>query len=95
MNNTERKEIRKIAEEKVSGEISSYLLDLQELIQAYANNEQEKIDNLPESLQYGEKADRMRDYVEALEEACGEIDNLISGIDDVAEILVNVADDNI
>ena len=95
MNNTERKELRKIAEERVSGEISSYLLDLQELIQAYADNEQDKIDNLPDSLQYGEKADRMRDYIDALEEACSEIDNLISSIDDLAEILVNVADDNI
>ena len=95
MNNKERKELRTIADEMVSGTISAYLLDLQERIQEYADSEQEKIDNLPENLQYGEKAERMREYVDALESICSDIDNLISEVDDVATAIHDVADDNV
>ena len=95
MNNKERKELRTIADEMVSGTISAYLLDLQERIQEFADSEQEKIDNLPENLQYGEKAERMREYVDALESICSDIDNLISEVDDVATAIHDVADDNV
>lgn len=95
MNNKERKELRKIADEVVSGTISAYLLDLQERIQECADSEQEKVDNLPENLQYGERAERMREYIDALEEVCYEIDNIISSVNDLAESINNIADDNV
>ena len=55
MNNNERKELRKIAD-KLSDAVSAMLMDIQEVVQGFADNEQEKIDNMPENLQYGERA---------------------------------------
>lgn len=95
MNNKERNELRKIVDEMVSGTISANLLDLQEKVQEFADNEQDKIDGFPENLQYSERAERMREYVDALENICSDIDSLLSEVDEVANAINDVADDNI
>ena len=94
MNNNERKKLRKIAD-KLSDAVSAMLMDIQEVVQGFADNEQEKIDNMPENLQYGERAERMREYVDALEGVCYDIDNMIIEIDDVATSINDIADDSI
>ena len=94
MNNKERKELRKIAEE-FNGSISALLLDLQEKIQEFADNEQEKMNNMPEGLQYSERYDRMQEYVEALEGVCSDIDSVMSEFDSLIESIDDISYDNI
>lgn len=45
--------------------------------------EQEAYDNLPESIQYGEKGQEMGDYLEMIEEAAGYLDDANSVIEQI------------
>ena len=94
MNNKERKELRQIAD-KFNDSISALLLDLQEQIQGFADNEQEKMDNMPEGLQYSERYDRMQEYVDSLEGVCSDIDSVMSEFDSIIESINDISYDNI
>jgi len=50
-------------------EVYQKLQDLQEEIDAICAEEQDAFDNLPESLQYSERADAMQDAIDSLEYA--------------------------
>lgn len=47
------------------------------------DEEQEAHDNLPESIQYGEKGQQMEEYIDMLDEAYGQCDDLMSIIDEI------------
>ena len=73
MNDSRRKAIRKAIDtylEKVSAakeELTEALTDIREA-------EEESYDNLPESLQYGERGDAMQDAINALDDVISELD---------------------
>lgn len=61
-------------------ELKDKLLDLQTEIEAIKNEEQEAYDNLPESLQEGDKGTKMSDAIDNL-------DSAYSSFEEVAESL--------
>lgn len=73
MNDSRRKAIKKAIDsylEKVSAakeELAEALTDIREA-------EEESYDNLPESLQYGERGDAMQDAINALDDVISELD---------------------
>lgn len=68
---------------KQLAEASALLAQVQEIIESVKDDEQEAHDNLPDSIQYGEKGQQMEEYINALDEAYGQCDDLISIIDDI------------
>jgi hypothetical protein len=53
---------------------------LKEQLESIRDDEQEAFDNLPESLQGGERGDAMTEWVDAIEEAISGLDTLIEKI---------------
>ena len=68
---------------KQLAEASALLAQVQEIIESVKDDEQEAHDNLPDSIQYGEKGQQMEEYINALDEAYGQCDDLVSIIDDI------------
>ncbi len=55
----------------------------QSILEEVKNDEQEAHDNLPESIQYGEKGEEMEGYIEMLDEAYGYLDDANSVIEQI------------
>ena len=68
---------------KQLAEASALISKAQEIIESVKDEEQEAHDNLPDSFQYGEKGQQMEEYIDALDEAYGQCDDLVSIIDDI------------
>lgn len=68
---------------KQLAEASALISKVQEIIESVKDEEQEAHDNLPDSFQYGEKGQQMEEYIDALDEAYGQCDDLVSIIDDI------------
>lgn len=68
---------------KQLAEASAMISKAQEIIESVKDEEQEAHDNLPDSFQYGEKGQQMEEYIDALDEAYGQCDDLVSIIDDI------------
>lgn len=64
-------------------EASKLIAKAQEIIEEVKDEEQEAHDNLPESIQYGEKGQQMEEYIDMLDEAYGQCDDLMSIIDEI------------
>jgi hypothetical protein len=67
MNSERRKRLAKICEQ---------LEEIQVEIQAIADEEQECYDNLPESLQYTERGERMSEIVDTLNDAANDMESI-------------------
>ncbi len=76
MNAARRSEIQNIA-----AALNEQLSALQQV----AADEQEYFDNMPESLQQGEKGQKAEEAAQALQEAADELENQISNIEAAAE----------
>lgn len=76
MNKNDRKQIYEWIDKL--DEIKSGIEDMQE-------NEQEKIENLPEGIQFGERGDRMSAAIENLEYAASSIGEAIDYLNDTME----------
>lgn len=74
MNKVRRKELAKASE---------LIAQAQSIIESVKDEEQEAHDNLPESIQYGEKGQQMEEYIDTLDEAYGMCDDLMSMIDEI------------
>lgn len=59
-------------------EASELIAKAQGIIESVKDEEQEAHDNLPESIQYGEKGQQMEEYIDMLDEAYGQCDDLMS-----------------
>ena len=62
-------------------EAQALLVELRQSIDEILSEEQEAFDNLPESLQYGERGTAMQEAIDALESAissCDEVDEYLS-----------------
>lgn len=71
MNNDRRKEIKNIY---------SQLDVINMMIERIKDDEQDYYDNIPENLQGGLRADRSLDYIETLEDAISDIEDVISSL---------------
>ena len=64
-------------------EASELIAKAQGIIECVKDEEQEAHDNLPESIQYGEKGQQMEEYIDMLDEAYRQCDDLMSIIDEI------------
>ena len=55
-------------------DIYGKLIDIQSDHECIRDEEQEAFDNLPESIQYSERGERMEEYISSLEEALDYVD---------------------
>lgn len=76
MNKQRRKDIDKAREEY--GDAMGLFASAKEILETAMEEEQEYVDNMPESLQDGEKGDAARENIDCLEEAIGELDDLLT-----------------
>lgn len=76
MNNTCRKEIDKL---------TAQIEEIKEAIEALRDEEQEAFDNMPESLQDGERGERMQSAVEALEYAADDLQECLDHLSEATE----------
>lgn len=58
------------------------LKDLNSEIEQICEDEEEYFDNMPESIQYGEKGDVSKLAIENLEDACNQIDEAVSALEE-------------
>ena len=63
--------------------ITDKLLELKEELESL--RDEECYDNLPERLQYSERGEAMEENVSDMDEACDELDTVISNLADVIE----------
>lgn len=85
MNNTRRRKIASIMAdvEKLQQQMDSLLERIEEVVE----QEQDALDNLPESLQDSERADAMAFAVENLDEARVEVEGIRENLDNVSGYL--------
>lgn len=76
MNKARRKQL-----EKALGQAE----ELKEAIEILRDEEQEAHDNLPESIQYGERGDSMQEIVDSLDYAVSNLDDAIDNINEALE----------
>lgn len=76
MNNAIRKEIEKITAD---------LEEIKERIEALQEEEQDAFDNLPESIQYGERGDKMQSAIDNLEYAADNIQDCLDNLCEASE----------
>jgi len=85
MNNDRRKEIDRI-KERISSLIAD-LSDIKDSIGAVRDEEQDALDNLPESMQEGERGEKAQAAIDALEEALSGMEDAESGLNDIKDNL--------
>ena len=66
-------------------EIQAELEALKERIECLQQEEQDYFDNMPESLQGGEKGDKAQEHIDAIEYCANTLDDVISGITEIVE----------
>ena len=76
MNNARRKEI-----EKITADLEA----IKERIEALQEEEQDAFDNLPESIQYGERGDKMQSAIDNLEYAADNIQDCLDHLCEASE----------
>lgn len=79
MNNERRKEIAKLAEQL--SEFTGKLDDIKSEIENFAQEEQEKYDNLSEGLQASERGQSYEAAATALQEAVSNVETIISELE--------------
>lgn len=74
MNKIRRKKLAQIVAKL--GAMEDLRTEILEDMETVYNEEQDALDNLPDSLQTGERAEQMRDYIYSLEAAMSALDNV-------------------
>lgn len=77
MNARRRKDINSVIEK---------LDELKSQIEDIMQEEQDALDNLPESLQYGERGERMQSAIDALEYATDSVQEVIDNLNEATEV---------
>ena len=75
MNNLRRREIQNIKDK---------LFELQQLLEALKDQEQESFDNMPENLQEAEKGQYMESAIDNLDDAINSLDDSMGSLDEAA-----------
>jgi flagellar biosynthesis chaperone FliJ len=86
MNNQRRKAIQEVMEQ-LSAPLDT-ITDLKEQLEAIMDEEQEYYDNMPESLQGGEKGDMAQEAIDQISEAVSTLDEICSSIEEVSNFSV-------
>lgn len=86
MNRMRRKELAAIIEKLE--ELDALREEIRERIAAVQEEEQEALDNMPESLQDSEKGQQMQEYIDTMENVTGELD--LIDIEDLADQLSEI-----
>lgn len=73
MNKIRRKELARIVEKLEA--MDALRLEVQEELEAVLDEEQEALDNMPESLQDSEKGQQMQEYIDAMESAMSDLED--------------------
>lgn len=76
MNNARRKEIDKL---------TAQIEEIKEAIEALRDGEQEAFDNMPESLQDGERGEKMQSAIDALEYAADDLQECLDHLSEASE----------
>ena len=76
MNKARRKQLDKVVE---------VLTAQMEELETIKDEEQEAFDNLPESIQYGERGETMEENVDELDSIITDLENVIESINEVIE----------
>ena len=76
MNKARRKQLEKVVE---------VLTAQMEELETIKDEEQEAFDNLPESIQYGERGETMEENVDELDSIITDLENVIDSINEVIE----------
>lgn len=76
MNKSRRKRIEKIAEQ---------LAELQSELESVRDDEQDAFDSMPEGLQYSERGDAIQEFVDDMDDAIGDFENIIETLNDIVE----------
>ena len=63
-------------------DIYDKLIDIQSNLECIRDEEQEAFDNLPESIQYSERGERMEEYISSLEEALDYVGYAVDSLDE-------------
>jgi hypothetical protein len=88
MNKQRRKELAAILSKLE--ELENLRSEIKERLEAVRDEEQEALDNLPESLQESERGEQMQEYIDAMENVTGELDLL--DIEDLADQLRDICE---
>lgn len=67
---------------KAIGDIYDKLIGIQYDLEYIRDEEQEAFDNLPESIQYSERGERMEEYISSLEEALDNVGYAVESLDE-------------
>lgn len=63
-------------------DIYDKLIDIQSDLECIRDEEQEAFDNLPESIQYSERGERMEEYISSLDEALDYVGYAVDSLDE-------------
>ena len=74
MNKIRRKELAGIMAKLET--LDALRLEINEMLESVIDEEQEALDNLPESLQESERGEQMQEYIDAMTDVLDELENL-------------------
>lgn len=74
MNKARRKELAQIVAKLE--ELEALHMEIKKELEAVRDDEQEALDNLPESLQESERGEQMQEYIDAMESALDDLEQL-------------------
>ena len=63
----------------------SLILEAQEIVASVRDEEQEARDNLPENLQYSERAETIEEYISTLDDTESTLDDILSNLTEIIE----------
>ena len=86
MNKIRRKELARITEKLE--QLDALREEIREELAAVLDEEQEDLDNMPDSLQDGEKGQQMQEYIDTMENVTGELD--LMDIEDLVDQLQEI-----
>ena len=90
MNARIRKELVELASKLNS--ITTMIEDLKSDLETYAEEEQDKYDNMPESLQYSERGEAMQEAADALNDLVSRLDGSVSELYDISSDIESVTE---
>ena len=88
MNKIRRKELAKIVAKLE--ELEALHQEIMEELEAVRDEEQEALDNLPENLQESERGEQMQEYIDAMESAMDDLEQL--DIEEIRDLLNDICD---
>ena len=86
MNKIRRKELAHIVAKLE--ELEALHLEIKEALEAVLDEEQEALDNLPESLQESERGEQMQEYIDTMESALDDLEQL--DIEEIRDLLNDI-----